>query len=245
MPEVLVEICVDDAEGLAEAIAGGADRIELCAALDSGGLTPSAGLMQAAARCGVPVLAMVRPRAGGFVFTAADVDVMRADIAMARRAGLAGVVLGASRPDGTLDEAVLTVLVGEAAGLDLTLHRAFDLVPDMAAAVDLAIRLGFRRILTSGQARTAAEGHAAIKECFAHAAGRLVVMPGAGISSETVRALRGLPLTEVHGSCSVPGAVAPLGFGAPRRTSSALVRTLKLAVSDWERGGDAQLSGNV
>ena len=107
MADVLLEVCVDSAAGLDAAVAGGADRIELCSALDVGGLTPSAGLTRLAAGCGLPVFAMIRPRAGGFVFGAADVAVMQADIAAAREAGLAGVVLGASRPDGRLDEWVL------------------------------------------------------------------------------------------------------------------------------------------
>lgn len=232
MARVLVEVCVDSAEGLAEAVAGGADRIELCAALDVGGLTPSQGLMQAAAQCPVPVLAMIRPRSGDFVFSPAEVTVMLADIAAARAAGLAGVVLGASRPDGRLDDAILATLTKAASGLDLTLHRAFDLVPDLGAAIDLAVGLGFRRILTSGQAATASEGRAGLERCFRIANGRLAILPGSGISADTVHALRGLPLTEVHGSCSVPGRAAPLGFGAPRRTSAARVRALKAALTE-------------
>lgn len=242
MARVLIEVCVDSAEGLAEAVAGGADRIELCAALDLGGITPSAGLMQAAARCPVPVLAMIRPRAGDFVFSPAEVAIMLADIAAARAAGLAGVVLGASLPDGRLDDTVLARLTKAASGLDLTLHRAFDLVPDMAPALDLAAGLGFRRILTSGQAETAAEGRAGLEQCFALAGGRLAIMPGSGISAQTVPALRGLPLTDLHGSCSVPGRAAPLGFGAPRRTSAARVRDLRAALAQTGRGPDAQLS---
>ncbi|MCA3440979.1 MAG: copper homeostasis protein CutC [Rhodobacter sp.] len=242
MARVLIEVCVDSAEGLAEAVAGGADRIELCAALDLGGITPSAGLMQAAARCPVPVLAMIRPRAGDFVFSPAEVAIMLADIAAARAAGLAGVVLGASLPDGRLDDTVLARLTKAAAGLDLTLHRAFDLVPDMAPALDLAAGLGFRRILTSGQAATATQGRAGLERCFALAGGRIAIMPGSGISAQTVPALRGLPLTDLHGSCSVPGRAAPLGFGAPRRTSAARVRDLRAALAQTGGGPDAQLS---
>ncbi len=242
MARVLIEVCVDSAAGLAEAVAGGADRIELCAALDLGGITPSAGLMQAAAPCPVPVLAMIRPRAGDFVFSPAEVAIMLADIAAARAAGLAGVVLGASLTDGRLDAAILAALTEAASGLDLTLHRAFDLVPDIAPAIDLAAALGFRRILTSGRAATAAEGRACLERCFALAGGRIAIMPGSGISAQTVPALRGLPLSDLHGSCSVPGPVLPLGFGAPRRTSAARVRALKAALAQADGGPDAQLS---
>jgi copper homeostasis protein len=234
--DVALEVCVDCAEGLAAAVAGGADRIELCSALEVGGLTPSSGLMRAAAGIEVPVYAMIRPRAGGFVFTARDVAVMRADIAAVRAAGLAGVVLGASRRDGRLDEAVLAELTEAATRLGLTLHRAFDLVPDVAGAVEVAVRLGFRRILTSGGAAAAPLGVARLRETLAAAWGRVSVMPGAGITPERVGALRGLPVVEVHASCSEPGEVAPLGFGAPRRTSAAKVRALKAALVDLGRG---------
>ena len=123
MARVLIEVCVDCAEGLAEAVAGGADRIELCSALEVGGLTPSVGLMRTASGCGVPVYAMIRPRAGGFGFSQEDVAVMLADIAAAREAGLAGVVLGAMRGDG-LDGAMLGTLTVAAQGMGTTLHRA-------------------------------------------------------------------------------------------------------------------------
>ena len=85
---MLLEVCVDDPIGLAEAVAGGADRIELCAALGVGGLTPSSGLMQLAARYALPCYPMIRPRVGDFVFTSAEVGVMRADIRTARAIGL-------------------------------------------------------------------------------------------------------------------------------------------------------------
>lgn len=227
---------MDSVAGLEAAVTGGADRIELCAALELGGLTPTAGLMAAAAGCGLPVFAMIRPRAGDFAFSAAEVAVMRADIGAARAAGLAGVVLGAAR--GTaLDRDILAELVAEAQGMGLTLHRAFDLCgPDFRAAIDLAVGLGFQRILTSGGALTAPEGAAALAGIFAHAGGRITVMPGAGITAETIGALRHLPLAEVHASCSRPivceGRAVALGFSPPqmRQTDAARVRALKVAL---------------
>ena len=100
---VLLEVCVDSPQGLAAAIAGGAGRIELCSALELGGLTPVAGLMKAAAAAPIPVYAMIRPHAGHFVFDAADEEAMMADIDAVRAFGLAGVVIGANRQDGRLD----------------------------------------------------------------------------------------------------------------------------------------------
>lgn len=232
MSEVLLEVCVDSPDGLQAAIEGGADRIELCAALEVGGLTPSAGLMRAAAGCPVPVLAMIRPRSGGFDFSSAELAVMRSDIAAARAAGLAGVVLGATRGAG-LDRAVLADLVAAAQGLDLTLHRAVDLCGDVEAAVETAVALGFRRILSSGGAQTAMEGRARLAAMIAAARGRIAIMPGSGLSAETVGGLRPLGVGQVHASCSDPGPAAPLGFGAPRVTSAARVRALKAALLTW------------
>jgi len=238
MSATLLEICVDDAEGLAAAIAGGADRIELCSALELGGLTPVPGLVALAARAPVPVHAMIRHRPGDFVFSAAEAEVLLADIAAMRAAGLAGVVLGASRPDGSLDAGLLARLSAAAGEMRRTLHRAFDIVPDFAAATETAVALGFSAILTSGGAPSALAGIEVLAAVSERAAGRIAIMPGAGIAPETVPALRArLPLPAVHASCSVPAgpaspAAARLGFDSParRRTDSAKVAALKAAL---------------
>ena len=232
MPDILLEVCVDDAKGLAAAIRGGAGRIELCSALALGGLTPGPGLMQQAAAAPVPVMAMIRPRAGGFVWSTADIAQMKADIAAVRAAGLAGVVLGASFPDGRLDAPVLAELLQAAQGMDTTLHRCFDLTPDLPQALEAAVALGFRRILTSGGARTAPQGVAMLAALMARAADRITVMPGAGLTAETLPAIARLPLREVHASCSMArsetASVAAFGFGPSERrvTSEPLVRAL-------------------
>lgn len=238
--DITVEICVDDAAGLAAAVAGGADRIELCAALGLGGLTPSAGFMRRASNCGIPVYAMIRPRRGDFVFTAAEIDCMLYDIDAARSAGLAGVVLGMSRADGSLDTAGLERLCTHAAGLDLTLHRAFDVVPDFAAAVEAAVSLGFSRILTSGGERTAMDGLHALQRIVELAAGRISIMPGSGITAQNAPLLlERLAISELHasGSASVEESgvekLATLGFTGRggKRTQEQVVRALKQAVS--------------
>lgn len=237
MSDILIEVCVDDAACLAAAIAGGADRIELCAALALGGLTPSAGFMQFAATSPIPVFAMIRPRAGDFIFSEPEITQMMADITTARTAGLAGVVLGANMPDGTLDTATLQRLITAARPIGLTLHRAFDLVPDITAAIDTAVTLGFHRILTSGQASTAAAGVATLARCFTHAGQRIIIMPGAGISADTVAPLCALPLREIHASCgstvTTAGKVVDLGFvpATTRRTDAARIRALRAAVA--------------
>lgn len=234
----LIEVCVDSAEGLAAAIDGGADRIELCAALALGGLTPSPGLMSLAARAPVPVHAMIRPREGDFVYSAAEIGQMVADIAAVRQAGLAGVVFGACRPDGMLDQEVLASLVASSTGLDLTLHRAFDLAPDKDAALELAIDLGFSRVLTSGGATTAVAGALTLARLLELAAGRICIMPGSGISATTVGILRQLPLREIHASCATAISVNPtavsLGFSGPmrRQTDRVALQALRAALAD-------------
>lgn len=231
-----LEVCVDTAEGLAQAVAGGADRIELCAALAVGGLTPSAGLIGLAARCGVPVVAMIRPRAGDFVWSVAEVAMMEAEIAAVRAAGLAGVVLGASRADGRLDVPVLRRLVAVAPGMELVLHRAIDLTPDMGEALEEAVDLGFHRILTSGGETTAEAGAARIATLVVQAAGRITVMPGSGVNPGNAAMLKGLGITEIHASCSAAtaasGRVVEMGFAPPvaRQTVADQVRALRKAL---------------
>jgi copper homeostasis protein len=217
---VLLEVCVDSAEGLAAAIAGGADRIELCSALDVGGLTPSKGLMALAAKAPLPVYAMIRPRAGDFVFDAASREVMLGDIDAARQAGLAGVVLGASLADGRLDVDLLRVLTERAEGLGQTLHRAFDLVPDAGEALEQAITLGFERILTSGLAVKAPDGVAVLRLLVDQADGRISIMAGSGITPANVADIVvAAGLRDVHASCRRPvisadEALVRFGFAA-------------------------------
>lgn len=238
MRRTLLEVCVDDAQGLEAAIAGGADRIELCSCLEMGGLTPSPGLVALAAGARVPVRAMIRHRPGDFVFSEADMAVLLGDIAAMQAAGLEGVVLGASLPDGRLDQGALERLCAAAGGMKRTLHRAFDLVPDPTAAVETAVVLGFDTILTSGGAPRAADGLATLTLAHLAAAGRLTIMPGSGVGPETMPLLRdALPLTAIHASCSeaadppAPIAVA-MGFGGAgrRRTSVAKVKALRAAL---------------
>lgn len=202
---ILLEVCVDSPEGLAAAIAGGANRIELCAALDLGGLTPPAGMMALAARAPIPVYAIIRPRAGNFIFDTDNEAAMLADIDAVRAMGLAGVVIGASRPDMRLDMAMLTRLMARAEGLGVTLHRAFDLVPDPFEALEQAIDLGVERILTSGLKVTSTDGIDLIKQLTIRAGDRVSIMPGGGVNLHTVeRMVRETGVHEVHSSCRRP-----------------------------------------
>ncbi|MFB2533435.1 copper homeostasis protein CutC [Paracoccus sp. p3-h83] len=201
---VPLEICVDDAEGLSAALSGGADQIELCAALALGGLTPSAGLVAQAVRlgraAGVPIFAMIRPRPGDFCYDAADLEVAHGDLAAARAAGVDGVVLGVTQADGRLDGAAIAALRDAAGGLPMVLHRAFDLAPEPFEALEQAIDLGFCRILTSGGAATAVQGADRLAALVAQSRGRIQIMPGGGLEVAGVARLIATGADVLHGS---------------------------------------------
>ena len=235
----ILEICVDDAAGVDAAVAGGADRIELCSALELGGLTPSGALLDHALRAGCPVHMMIRPRGGGFFYDEDDLALMVEEIGGAVARGAAGVVVGALRPDGGLDRAALARFRDAARDATIVLHRAIDLVPDPVAAVGEAIELGYDKILSSGGASTAVEGMATLAAMVAAAGERLSVIAGSGVTPDNVaRIIAGTGVREVHGSASSPGpepdaATLRLGFatGPRRATNQAIVQRLHSALT--------------
>lgn len=210
-----LEVCVEDVAGIAAASAGGADRIELCAALAVGGLTPPVSLIRVAAAAPLPVHLLARPREGDFSYSRVEAMLVAEDIRTAAEAGLAGVVIGASDRQRRLDVSLLAQWVGQAralgaergARLSLTLHRAFDLCPDLPAALEEAIRLGFDRVLTSGGAPRAVDGAAMLGRLHEQAAGRITILAGSGVSRATLPALLATGITEVHASCRQSRAV--------------------------------------
>ncbi|WP_247599629.1 copper homeostasis protein CutC [Sphingomonas sp. PAMC26645] len=234
----MLEVCVEDLHGIDAAIAGGADRIELCAALGVGGLTPPASLIRAAAASsqasGVPVHLLARPREGGFVYTPREQALIADDIRTAAEAGLAGIVIGALDADHRLDVPALAAWVahakslGDARGrpLSLTLHRAFDLCRDMPEALESAVTLGFDRILTSGGAPKAIDGVAMLAALHQQAAGRIIVLAGSGVSPETLPTILATGVREVHASCRAPMTTAAdpaelrFGFASPARAAT-------------------------
>lgn len=198
----ILEVCVDDPAGLTAAIAGGADRIELCAALALGGLTPAPGLIAQAAASSVPVFAMIRPRPGGFAYSPEELKAAEVDVRATRNAGLTGIVFGATHPDGRLNCDAIKRIRDAAGDLPMVLHRAFDLSPDLAEGLETAIELGFCRVLTSGGCPSALEGAANIAALVRQSSGRIAILPGGGVSHENAAALLDTGVTELHGSCS-------------------------------------------
>lgn len=186
----MLEICATNLQSALAAQRAGAHRIELCAALDAGGLTPSSGLIRAVcSRLSIPANVLIRPREGHFCYSDAETTIMLDDIRFCREAGANGVVIGALRPDFQLDMEKMAALAEAAEGLDITCHRAFDFVPDPLEALDDLIALGINRVLSSGQAPSAFEGRFLLKKMVEYAAGRIVVMPGAGIHAGNIAEL--------------------------------------------------------
>jgi copper homeostasis protein len=184
----LVEAAVESLEGALAAGRAGADRIELCVNLDAGGTTPSATLIAAAARdMRIPVVVLIRPRAGDFVYTRREIDAMTRDIELAVTTGIAGIVTGALNPDATVNVEQMRTLVKAAAGLPVTFHRAFDSAANLSEALERVMDLGARRVLTSGGAATAEEGADAIASLVDQAGERISIVAGGSIRAHNVR----------------------------------------------------------
>uniref|UniRef100_A0A7N9D463 Copper homeostasis protein cutC homolog n=1 Tax=Macaca fascicularis TaxID=9541 RepID=A0A7N9D463_MACFA len=184
----LMEVCVDSVESAVNAERGGADRIELCSGLSEGGTTPSMGVLQVVKQSvQIPVFVMIRPRGGDFLYSDREIEVMKADIRLAKLYGADGLVFGALTEDGHIDEELCMSLM------------AFDMVHDPMAALETLLTLGFERVLTSGCDSSALEGLPLIKRLIEQAKGRIVVMPGGGITDRNLqRILEGSGATEFH-----------------------------------------------
>lgn len=200
----ILEVIATSSDDCAAAEQAGADRIELCAALEVGGLTPSLGLMaEARAATRLPIVAMLRPRAGGACYTAGEFAAMRRDAAALVDAGAGSLVFAALHANGTVDCARCAQIVALAAGRQTVFHRAFDLTPDPAAALEALIALGFTRVLTSGGAANAPGGAESIARLVQQAAGRIELLPGGGVTAANAPALLAATgCTQVHASCS-------------------------------------------
>lgn len=198
----VLEICVESVDRAIAAERGGAHRIELCSDLSSGGITPSAGLMQVARQSlRIPIHILIRPRAGDFVYSDLEFEVMQRDIDTAKQLGMDGVVLGLLDGNSRVDVNRTARLVKAAHPLPVTFHRAFDLCRDMSSALEAVIQTGSARVLTSGGKARAMEGLAPLSHLVGEAGSRIVVMPGGGIAAEDVtRVLRQTSAREIHTS---------------------------------------------
>lgn len=204
--KITLEICAGSYDSALAALRGGAQRIELCAALGEGGLTPSWGLMKAV--MALPALrkhVLIRPRGGDFLYSEAEVRLMTEDILMAREAGADGIVVGALTADGDVDMRAMRLFMEVAGTMSVTFHRAFDLCRDPEEALERIVELGCSRLLTSGQAATAFAGIPLLKCLVEQASGRLSVMPGCGVSADNAaQILQATGAVEIHASARRP-----------------------------------------
>lgn len=241
MTRALLEIAANSLDSALAAQAGGADRIELCMALEVGGLTPSPGLLKRVRqRLSIPIYTLIRPRAGDFAYSPSEHATMLADIAHCRAAGCDGVVLGALTPQGDVDVARCRELVAAADGMGVTFHRAIDVCRDPAQALEAIVALGCERVLSSGGAPDALAGAQALRAMVQQAGERIVVMPGAGIAADNIARLRQLTgAREFHASAkrALPSAMrhapaAALGMEAGEsRSDQAQVQRLVAALA--------------
>jgi len=238
----LLEIAANSVASALAAQEGGADRIELCASLGEGGLTPSyATIAMARERLTIPVYVLIRPRAGDFLYNELELEAMRRDIEACERLGCDGVVIGALDADGGIAIEACRVLIHAGRGLGVTFHRAFDLARDPVQALEHLVALGCERVLTSGQCATAIEGAPLIRKLVERAAGRLVVMPGAGVNASNIGALReATGASEFHASAKEmlaskmsfkPNRLADMHYGETR-SDAREIRKLRTALKD-------------
>jgi copper homeostasis protein len=200
MPQIpKLEIVVDSLLGVQTALKSGAQRIELCSSFVEGGITPSCGLIALAVQQNITVNVLVRPRAGDSVYSSFEVETMLEDIHASQRAGANGVVIGALTSHFELDLEVMKSLIAAARPLEITFHRAFDVVANPFATLEELVNLGVNRILTSGQQLTAEMGIPLLKNLVDLARGRLIILPAAGINASNAKRIwQETGVTELH-----------------------------------------------
>jgi copper homeostasis protein len=205
MQKISFEVCANSLQSALAAEQGGADRIELCAQLDAGGITPSAATIKLAVQhLSIQVFVLIRPRSGDFVYDDHDFQLMKEDILIAKDLGASGVVAGMLNPNGEIDIERTTELVKLSRPMQFTFHRAFDRTRDAFIALEDVIKCGANHILTSGQARSAFEGKELLKALAEKAKGRINILAGAGIDPDNVSEIIDFTgVSEVHASCSI------------------------------------------
>jgi len=253
MPRQLaLEICVESVEHAVAAERGGAHRIELCSDLPSGGITPSAGLMQTVRRhVSVPIHVLIRPRAGDFCYSDHELEIMRDDIHASKRFGMDGVVLGILHENTRVDIERTKALVELAHPLPVTFHRAFDASGNLEAALEEVIQTGASRILTSGGEPRAADALSTLARLVQAAKWRILLMPCGGIDSENVlRIVRTTLAQEFHTSVgasrsgSTNAGSTSRGNGLPQGTGPSLSR-LQSPIFEEQVAKLVSLLGNV
>jgi copper homeostasis protein len=211
------EACVESLEGALLAQKYGAHRIELCSALNEGGLSPSSALLkQVKANCSLDIFAMIRPVAGGFQYSEMEIQLMLMEIEEMAKGGAKGVVFGLLNSDASFDIEANARLIAKAKEHKLipVCHRAFDFNPKPQEALEEIIALGFKRLLTSGLEPKAISGLSLIKELHLQAQGRIELMAGSGVMPENIVHFMESKIDAVHFTVGTFEEGLPLGMGA-------------------------------
>ena len=201
---MIVEICANSRQSAANAVAGGARRIELCRQLELGGTTPTEeDIRYCVHELKLRTHVLVRPRAGDFVYTDAEFEQICREVEMCRQCGAHAVVVGFLTPDGMIDEERTRHVAQLAAPMEVTFHRAFDeMRQDPLEALEAVIRCGCHRLLTSGCQPSAEEGIPILRKLVRQASGRITILAGAGVTpANAARIVHETGVTEIHGSC--------------------------------------------
>jgi len=210
-PTILIEAAIDSFESAERAVREGANRLEVCANLDVGGLTPTAALINQCLALGVPCVAMARPRSGKFIYGADQMKLLHEAIKVVVDAGANGVVFGVLAGDGAIDAPTVKELVKLCGDRESVFHRAFDTAPYARKALDTLIACGVKRVLTSGHAATAIEGAATLATLVNQAAGRIDILPGGTVRGHNVVELvERTGVKQVHARATEPGVIAEL-----------------------------------
>lgn len=202
----LLEVIAFNYESAVLAAKAGADRLELCSNAAVGGTTPSYGFIK---KCieeiAIPSFPMIRCRGGNFIFSNLEKELMAEDIKICKELGCKGVVFGMLQADDSLEIDTVKHFISLSEGMEVTFHRAFDRVKNPLQALEQIIEAGCKRILTSGQQPTAAEGKNFIKQCVDISKDRIIIMPGSGIRSHNIiDILHYTGANEIHSSALLP-----------------------------------------
>ena len=196
-----IEICSFSLNSSLIAEKAGAYRVELCDNAGDGGTTPSYGsIKKTREQLGIKLYPIIRPRGGNCFYNTEEFDVMKEDIRLCRELGCDGISIGLQQKDGRMDVERMKQVVELAGPMGVTCHRAFDATPDPFEALEEIIQCGCERILTSGQQSSAPLGGELLTQLVEQAAGRIIIMPGAGVRSSTLLELKTTGATEFHSS---------------------------------------------
>lgn len=241
MNKVIVEVCSNSLRSSLEAQLGGADRVELCASIPEGGTTPSYGeIVLNRKRLKLKLNVIIRPRGGDFLYSEEELAVMEEDIHLCAELGVDGVVFGVLRADGSVDMEANRRLIEVADGMNMTFHRAFDMCRDKKQALEEIVSLGFDTILTSGGAPTAEQGAETIADLVKQAGDRIVIMPGCGITVETIEKIQKITGAHAFHMSARSGTESGMVYRNPNVSMGGTVRVeeYKFNYTDHQKVGE-------